>query len=326
MVVFGFLDSHTLLSSFSSLRLDNFVYTKESFERVRELLRPNGQAHLTFAANTPWIFQRLYDLMENAFGGPVQVVSPENYGYPNGFVFSAALAREAQPIGQHGSRLPTDDWPFLYLEEPTIPGHYLAFLAICLGLGFLALLLLPRSERTIRLPYFFLGAGFFLIETSNVINLSLLYGSTWYVNVLVFTGILILVLLGNLTISFVSRPRLNLYMALLVANIAIAVAAPTEILLELPGIARALAAVLIFLGPIYFASLIFASLIRDEENLYQAYGSNILGAVVGGVCEYVSLILGFKFVLAVALLSYLLVYLLLTKIHATTVHAPRSTA
>ena len=31
LVVFAFLDSTTLLSGFSSLRLDNYVYTVESF-------------------------------------------------------------------------------------------------------------------------------------------------------------------------------------------------------------------------------------------------------------------------------------------------------
>ncbi len=326
MVVFGFLDSHTLLSSFSSLRLDNFVYTRESLEKVREILLPNGQVHLTFAANTKWIFQRLNDLLESAFAMPVRAVDAGGSGYPNGIVFSTVNVPGAQVLDRSEKWLPRDDWPFLYLERPTIPLHYLLFITICLVLGCLALLLLPKSERKIRFPYFFLGAGFFLIETSNVISLSLLYGSTWNVNVLVFTGILVLVLLGNLTVHFVPRPRLNLYMTFLVANIAIAIVTPTAALLELPEIARAVAAVLVFLGPVYFASLIFASLIKDEQNLYQAYGSNILGAVVGGVCEYLSLMLGFKFILGLTLLFYLFVYLLLTKSRsAVVVPAPRPT-
>jgi hypothetical protein len=40
MVVFGLLDSHTLLSSMSSLRLDSYVYTVESLRQARGLLAP----------------------------------------------------------------------------------------------------------------------------------------------------------------------------------------------------------------------------------------------------------------------------------------------
>jgi hypothetical protein len=38
LIVFAFLDSTTLLSSFSSLRLDNYVYTVESFQNAKAVL------------------------------------------------------------------------------------------------------------------------------------------------------------------------------------------------------------------------------------------------------------------------------------------------
>ena len=44
LIVFGYLDAHTLISSYSSLRLDNFVYTVESFQEARKLLRDRGIA------------------------------------------------------------------------------------------------------------------------------------------------------------------------------------------------------------------------------------------------------------------------------------------
>ena len=68
---------------------------------------------------------------------------------------------------------------------------------------------------------------------------------------------------------------------------------------------------LVFLGPIYFASIIFARLIMRENKLYQAYGSNMLGAVVGGACEYVSMVMGFKFLLLVTFGIYLTAFLFL---------------
>jgi SAM-dependent methyltransferase len=73
IIVFGFLDSHTLLSSFSSLRLDNFVYTREALAAARERLLPGGEIYLTFAVNTPWIHDRLLKLVDDVFGPPTQV-------------------------------------------------------------------------------------------------------------------------------------------------------------------------------------------------------------------------------------------------------------
>ena len=45
---------------------------------------------------------------------------------------------------------------------------------------------------------FFLGAAFMLLETKAVVQLALLFGSTWLVNSLVFFTALILILLANL--------------------------------------------------------------------------------------------------------------------------------
>jgi hypothetical protein len=69
----------------------------------------------------------------------------------------------------------------------------------------------------------------------------------------------------------------------------------------------------VFLGPVFFGGLVFARLIERETRLYEAYGSNVLGAVLGGTAEYLSLVLGFRFLLALALVFYLAVFLLLRK-------------
>ena len=48
-------------------------------------------------------------------------------------------------------------------------------------------------------PYvdlFFMGAAFLLLETSNVVRFALLFGTTWFVNALVFAGILASVFLA----------------------------------------------------------------------------------------------------------------------------------
>ena len=321
LVVFGFLDSHTLLSSFTSLRLDNFVYTRESMEVVRGLLLPGGAVRLTFASNTPWLHQRISGLLEGAFEAPTLIERSPTKGYVNGVIYgntapaarpSAVPSRRAAATGE-----PTDDWPFLYLKARTIPQHYRVFLAIVVTLGVGTLLLLPRGQRRVRLPYFLLGAAFFLLETSNVVSLSLLYGSTWTVNVVVFAGILTLVLLGNLA-SALSRweaPPAWVF-ALLLGSVALGWLVRPALLLALPeGLPRTVVAVAVFLSPVLFASLVFGTLIRREERFPEAYGSNVLGAVVGGALEYTSMLYGFRALLVVTFVLYAAAVLLLRREH-----------
>ncbi len=318
-IVFGFLDSHTLMSSFSSVRLDNFVYTYESMSRVKELLLPGGKVYVTFAGGTVWLHKRIMKLLDAVFDYTTTIEIDRENGYANGIVHTNGKApiSDISPLTNGSShkfdiKIPTDDWPFLYMKEPGIPDHYKVFIVIVVLMGAGSLLLLPRGQRRIRLPYFFMGAGFFLIETSNVISLSLLYGSTWVVNVTVFTGILILILLGNVTCILTSRPRYGLTFSLLFANIIISYATAPSSLLGITSVwLQGLVAVVVFLGPVFFASLIFGHLIKQEKDLYQAYGSNLLGAVIGGSCEYLSLMLGIKSLLVGTFLFYALAFVLI---------------
>jgi len=323
-VVFGFLDSHTLMSSFSSLRLDNFVYTYESMVRVKELLLPGGKVYITFASNTPWIHDRLIKLLDSVFDYRTVVAFDQKNRYANGVIYmngrigvSGARPLKMVEIQNANFDIPTDDWPFLYMKEPGIPGHYVVFIILMVLGAIGSISLLPQGQRKIKLPYFFMGAGFFLIETSNVVSLSLLYGSTWTVNVTVFTGILSLILIGNWICILTARPRYRLMMSLLFINILISYIIRPSSLLGIHSIVlQGVVASFVFLGPIFFSSLIFGHLIKQEKNLTQAYGSNLMGAVIGGASEYFSLVMGIKFLLIVTCLYYLLAFFYL-RVHAT---------
>ena len=100
LVVFGFLDSHTLLSTYTSVRLDNFIYTRESLERVRQLLVPGGQLYVSFASNTPWIHQRIANMITGAFDRPT-IVDVREHGagvvYHNVNLPGAGAARAGSP-------------------------------------------------------------------------------------------------------------------------------------------------------------------------------------------------------------------------------------
>lgn len=320
-VVFGFLDSHTLMSSFSSVRLDNFVYTKESMEQVKNLLLPGGEVYLTFATNKSWLHQRFINLLDSVFDDKTVFEIDKANLYSNGIVYknkralTENLANPTPTIFDQDAKIPTDNWPFLYMRSPGIPYHYQVFIFWIILLGIGSLSFLKKEDRKIRLTYFFMGAGFFLIETTNIVSLSLLYGSTWVVNVTVFTAILSLILLGNYICGLMTRARLNLLFILLLGSVVLSYLIHPATLLVIDSVwIQGILAGLIFLSPVFFASLIFGHLIKNETNLPQAYGSNLLGAAVGGSLEYFSLLLGIKPLLIITFAFYLtaLIYLKLT--------------
>jgi hypothetical protein len=136
------------------------------------------------------------------------------------------------------------------------------------------------------------------------------------VNTVVFAGILVLVLLSNLTAHHWRVP-LGWCIAAIAVGILLAAALPSEMLLGLGPWTRGVVAVALLLGPVYFGGLIFARLITRETRLFEAYGSNVLGAVLGGAAEYLSLLLGFRFLLVLALAFYLIVFALVRRGEAT---------
>ena len=59
MVVFGFLDSQTLFSSMSNIRLDGYIYTVQSMQSAFRLLNENGVLSLSFMAGHEWLAQQV---------------------------------------------------------------------------------------------------------------------------------------------------------------------------------------------------------------------------------------------------------------------------
>jgi len=61
---------------------------------------------------------------------------------------------------------------------------------------------------------------------------------------------------------------------------------------------------LLMFSPILCAGLLFGSAIKHSTSLARDYGTNLLGAMVGGVAEYLSLATGFRFLLLVVAAFY----------------------
>ena len=145
----------------------------------------------------------------------------------------------------------------------------------------------------------FMGAAFLLLETKNIVQFALLFGTTWLVNSLVFAGVLIAVYLAVETASHVRLPRPAVLYAALIASLVLTWLVPQGSLLGLPIVARFLAGSALAFAPIFLANLIFAQRFADVASSGPAFAANLLGAMVGGALEYIALITGYRFLLIV---------------------------
>jgi hypothetical protein len=216
-------------------------------------------------------------------------------------------------------RTATDDWPFLYLRKPMIPTLSLRGMLI---MGSLALLLiylfLPRRQKHVmqnaetgdRLSHnaqlFFLGAGFMLVETKAVVTMALLFGSTWIVNSVVFFAVLVMILLANYWTLLFKPMRLWPYYIGLLSTLFLNAAIPLDFFLGMSRSVQVIGSSLLVFAPILFAAVIFAASFKRVEQPDRALGINIAGAMFGGLAEYSSMLLGFQYLLLVAILFYAL--------------------
>ena len=201
----------------------------------------------------------------------------------------------------------TDDWPFLYVSGKLIPDLTIRSMVLLgvLGLG-MVYLFKPKGRWGPNNRMFFLGAAFMLLETKAVVQMALLFGSTWIVNSAVFFSALVLILLANLYVLKTPTVRLGPHYAGLLVVLSASVLVPFEAFLGGGIVWRYVVPCLLALGPMFFAGVIFARSFRDEANPDQAFGSNIAGSVIGGLTESFSTILGFRHLLILAICFYVL--------------------
>jgi spermidine synthase len=336
LIVYGLLDSHTLLSGRTGgIRLDSYVYTVEGLREARQRLTEHGIISLTFSILRHDLGRKLYFMLQDAFDGRPPVVYQS--GYDGGYTFLAGESLSLQPppltgdlrditasLGGAGDRVDrsTDDWPFFYMPERRYPLSYLVVIAILLVISVLMVRqLMPRTDAGFSLPCFFLGAGFMLLETKGITELALAFGSTWIVNSVVITALLIMGFLANLAVMRWGNPRpvltyVALFLALL-AGLAMTFA-------DLSGWSIT-ASQLVLTGvltlPFLFSGVVFSTELARSSSVAAALSANLLGAMLGGLLEYNSMYFGFRslYVFALALYGLALISSLIVRKGATAI-------
>jgi hypothetical protein len=199
----------------------------------------------------------------------------------------------------------------VYLKTPSIPSRYIWTLGLILLVSAVAVRFAGGRIGAMRgyLDLFFMGAGFLLLETKSVVQFALLFGTTWFVNALVFAGILVTILAAIEVERRTNIRRHSLLYPLLFVGLLIAGLVPASWLLSLDTIPRFIAATVLAFFPVFIANLVFASRFRDTADPTTAFGANLLGAMLGGVLEYMALITGYRGLLVIAALLYALAWI-----------------
>lgn len=308
LIIFALTDSLTLSSGTANLRLESYLFTKESFQDAKRHLKDDGLMVLYNYYRAPWIVDKLSLLLKETFGrDPYILVLPDD---GNAAVLinantNVSLPSSSYSVSQPEPPVPTDNWPFLYLKEKGIPRFYWSYLGvILLTLGAFFPFLIKKAKAKFDWGFFFLGAAFMLLETKNVVQFSLLFGSTWLTNVFVFTGLLTLVLLAIWVAQKFPKIKLSWLYLLLFMAIAVSYFFPQRELLNLTYVPRILAAVILNFSPVFLANIIFSLIFKNTKIAPAAYGANIFGSFAGGVFEYTSLAWGYQNLTILAAIFY----------------------
>ena len=324
LIIFGLLDSHTM-TSMTNARLDHYVYTRESLEHAKSLLTQDGVISLNFMAHRPFIADRIGSCLTEVFGRkPIVFVKPTD---PTGWggvmfitgnqdVIAASLSsnellqskieqwQARKPVLIDGkTKLATDDWPYLYLESPTIPTLYFLIAVLMFAMLGYAKLRCPGTAwfgrwQQSQWHFFFLGAAFLLLEVQNISKASVVLGNTWIVNAVIISGILMMVLLANVIAAFVRIPQglvagglIGTCLTLYFVDLSSFGFLPFSVKAPLVGGLTTL--------PMLFSGILFINSFANCEHKGEALGANLIGSLVGGILQAVTFLVGLKALLLI---------------------------
>jgi len=299
------------------------VYTIEALEDAKHHLKPGGVLWLNIWVPKDWVLVKFAKLMRVVFASDFFVLrgeDSEHYALIAGKEINLEDVRQLTtlvpgiqliqtPTDHQGDvTVPTDDWPYVFYRSRQLPVSYLALMASLIVVSTVPFLWVLRRSTDFQWDFFFLGAGFLLVETSAVIRMALVAGTTWLVNSAVFAGVLIFAFLANWAVArWHWRNAKRLFVALFLSLLAVYIF-PFPVLLELPNTIAVTVAATVLTVPIFFAGMVYSTLFRQVAVPSQALASNLLGAMVGGFSEYLSMLTGNRLISLQALALYFIAF------------------
>lgn len=337
LIIFGLLDSHTT-TSMTNARLDHYVYTRESLQRASSLLAKDGVMVLSFDATRNFIADRMSRCLQEVFGAaPLAFrIKPNMTGWGGTLfvagdqsVISGQLAKNErlrERVAQwqaesplpltHATRVATDDWPYIYLEQPGVPTLYYLLAVLLAGLAWYGC----RHAETRKMlagwnrshcHFFLMGAAFLLLEVQSISKASVVLGNTWLVSAVIVSGIMVMILLSNLVAARIPRlPPVIPAIGLLGSCLGLYFFDVSQIAF-LPFVTKSILVGAMTTLPMLFSGLIFIDSFAKVERKDAALGANLLGALVGGILQSATFVTGINALLLIVAALYCLA--LLTK-------------
>ena len=310
LILYALPDSQTALTGQSApVGLENYLLTTQAIQVARSHLAPGG-TFVMYNYYQPFLLDRYATTLDDVFGSRPCVEVGNTLGGRDQAVLTVALDGHTPHCSSfwNGDEVApvSDDRPYPYLPVPSIPNFYLLVLGLILAASLVVVRVAggPLKKMAPFVDLFWMGAAFLLLESKNIVQFALLFGTTWFVYSLVFAGVLLSVYAAVETTRHVKLPRpMLLYFALLV-SLGVSFVVPQESLLDLPVVLRFVAATALAFAPIFIANLVFAQRFKDVGSSTTAFGANLLGAIIGGALAYISLITGFRFLLVVVAVLY----------------------
>lgn len=310
LVIYALTDSLALAAKSANIRLESFIFTTEAFKLVSNHLTHDGLFVLYNYYRQNWLIDKIVEMTNQTFGYQPVVV---RYGVQN----RAAViltGPKIQSLGSSWTRYvpkehitpASDNWPFLYLKQPSIPSLYSSFIAllVLLSIALVALIGRGTKNRVFDLRFFCFGAGFMLLETKSLAVFALLFGSTWLVNAMVICALLLFVLLANFINMRHTITHIVPWYVLLFAFLIFQWFVPPALFIGLAFLPRLLIASTFYFCPVFFANVIFSQRLKLSKDAQEAFGVNLLGALMGGFLEYLALAVGYQALILLIILLY----------------------
>lgn len=302
LIIYALPDSLMVTATSANIRLESFLFTKESFTLARNHLSDTGVFVLYNYFRKAWLIDKLAATLEDVFGQPPYVITYLLIDRA-GSLLAGPLTQELknQPNlrpyqNTFTNPLATDDWPFLYMQQRVFSSFYAKLLAVITAISLALFAFVSRKQKFTGIDwrFFFYGAGFMLLETKSLVIFGLLFGTTWVVNSLVFTGILLSVLIANVISTRYTIRSLWIVYILLFVSLAVSYFVPSSIFFTLPILPRYILTSMFYFFPIFCANILFGQLFKKQHASDVNLGINVLGAVFGGLGEYVSMVTGYQ--------------------------------
>ncbi len=318
VIVFAGLDSHTAFSSLSSLRTDNYIFTEESLKEAAKLLTDDGILCITFVAIPDWLWDRHTKSIAKIFPDNVPIGFYKGDKLPTGFVICGPgiNGKAAKDIANSWQtrvinvnpkiESVIDDWPFLFLPQKEIPNTYIWPILIILIATTIPLIgkLKNNAQPVLNWLMFGLGAGFMLLEVRSMASLSLIFGSTWIINSVVISAVLIFVLCANWLVSKLNLSHVRYLAALAILSLLFSISVDANMLSAFGPLLGGISGCVAFLLPLVFASSIFSLFFKYAQDANTTLAYNLLGGLIGICLEYLSMYLGIRALGYIALAIY----------------------